>query len=170
MTLGFRIFFCIIMRILFVCTGNILRSPTAQGIARHQAKIYDPENRLIFNSAGIKVFYHKEEPDPRAFKLGTSKGVVFNNIFARQIEIKYFENNDLILAMTKDHVEHLKNMSDPKHHPKIRLLLEFCKVENSWHDEVIDPYYGQSQDISEVYHIIELAINNLFKIINPKKW
>ena len=118
----------------------------------------------------FKVFYHKEEPDPRAVKLGTSKGVVFNNIFARQIEIKDFENNDLILAMTKDHVEHLKNMSDPKHHPKIRLLLEFCKVKNSWHDEVIDPYYGQSQDISEVYHIIELAINNLFKIINPKKW
>lgn len=159
------------MRILFVCTGNICRSPIAHAIARHHVKIHHLESKFQLDSAGIKVFYDKEEPDPRPIKLGKEKGIYFDNIHARQIKEEDFENNDLILAMTKDHVDHLRKMSDPRHHPKIKLLLEFCKVANSWHDEVIDPYYGETKDISDAFNIIETAITNLFRvIIDHKKW
>ncbi|MBU6338640.1 MAG: low molecular weight phosphotyrosine protein phosphatase [Rickettsiales bacterium] len=158
------------MKILFVCTGNICRSPTAQAIARHKAKILHVENKLTFASAGIKVFYHQERPDSRVVKIGKERGVSFDNIFATQIENKDFKEYDLILAMTKDHRSHLLAMAEPQYHIKIKLLLEFCKVQNSWHDELIDPYYGSHSDITEVYNMIEKAVENLFRILGPDKW
>jgi protein-tyrosine phosphatase len=158
------------MKVLFVCTGNICRSPTAQAIARHKAKILKIDSKLSFASAGIKVFYHHEKPDLRPVKLGKERGVSFENISATQIKLEDFEEYDLILTMTKNHRNHLIAMANPKDQAKIKLLLEFCKVQNSWHDEVIDPYYGSHSDITEVYNIIETAIDSLFKILNPSKW
>lgn len=158
------------MKILFVCSGNICRSPTAQAIARHKAKLLKVENKLTFASAGIKVFYHQEKPDLRVVKIGKERSVSFDNIFATQVEEKDFREYDLILAMTKDHKNHLLAIAAPQYHVKIKLLLEFCKIQNSWHDEVIDPYYGSHGDITEVYNMIETAIENLFRILGPDKW
>lgn len=150
-------------KILFVCTGNICRSPTAHAIARHKAKELKAENKFIFDSAGIEGYHSGESPDSRSASIGKEKGISFDNIFSRKITTKDFENFDLIFAMDRSHLKHLLRISNPSYHHKIKLFLEFCDTKNSWHDEVIDPYYGSHKNFTEVYNVIEAAIENLFR-------
>ncbi|MBU6338641.1 MAG: low molecular weight phosphotyrosine protein phosphatase [Rickettsiales bacterium] len=153
------------MKILFVCTGNICRSPTAHAIARHKAKELKVENQFIFDSAGIEGYHSGESPDQRSVKACKDKGISCDNIFSRKITDKDFENFDLIFAMDKSHLKHLLRISPSNHHHKIKLFLEFCDTKNSWHDEVVDPYYHSYKEFLDVFDIIEIAIEKLFKII-----
>ena len=82
------------MKILFVCTGNICRSPTAHAIARHQAKLLKLENKFTFDSAGISSYHCGEKPDSRSVKVGKSKNISFSGISSRAITNEDFENFD----------------------------------------------------------------------------
>ena len=93
------------MKILFICTGNICRSPTAQAIARHQTKIQKLENKFIFDSAGTNNYHGGEVPDSRSVKVGKERNISFSNIHSRQIVSQDFENFDLIFAMDRDHLK-----------------------------------------------------------------
>lgn len=150
------------MKILFICTGNICRSPTAHAIARHQAKMQNLEDLFFFDSAGTDSYHSGELPDARSVKVGEERGISFKHIKSRQMIFKDFEDFDLILAMTKSHLNTLQRASAKKHHHKIKLFLAFSDVENEWNDEVIDPYYGE-QGFESVFNIIEIGIKNLMK-------
>ena len=150
-------------KILFVCTGNICRSPTAEAVARHQAKEKNLEDNFIFDSAGIEAFHVGESPDQRSLMVGMQHGVSFADISSRKIRKNDFADFDLILAMDRSHFSRLLAESPQEYRGKVKLFLEFCAVKNSWNDEVIDPYYGNNQGFEEVFNVINLAVKNLLK-------
>lgn len=150
------------MKVIFICTGNICRSPTAHAIAMHQAESLNLGSKFIFDSAGIDGYHSGQMPDFRSVEVGKNRGISFDNISSRKIEEQDFEEFDLIFAMTRSHLEHLLRISPEKHRHKIKLFLEFCEVENEWNNEVVDPYYGGAQGFIKVFDMIELAVENFF--------
>lgn len=149
-------------KILFVCTGNICRSPTAEAIARKKA--HDLNKKIIFDSAGTSGYHQGEKPDSRSVEVCQTKNISFSDIYSRKICDQDFIEFDYIFAMDRSHLSHLYNLADKKYHHKIHLFLQFCATSNIWNDEVIDPYYGE-RGFEEVYEIIDESIDNLFKII-----
>lgn len=144
------------MKILFVCTGNICRSPTADGILR-AINSFDVDSCAIFD-------YHVgEPPDPRSIKHAKRHGFDISNLRARQIEQRDFIEFDLILAMDKSHLKHLKAMCPTQHQNKLHLFLEY--VGHPTLTEVPDPYYGTSEDFEFVFKLIEDSVKTLCKKI-----
>lgn len=149
-------------KILFVCTGNICRSPTAEAIARHKAKILGQEKRFTFDSAGVDGYHFGEASDPRSVEVGKRRGISFEGIISRKIQQSDFENFDLIMAMDRSHQRRLTQIAPAQHQEKIKLFLEFCAAKNSWNDEVIDPYYKSGGAFDEVFDVIDEALESFF--------
>lgn len=153
------------MKILFVCTGNICRSPTAEAVARHQAKLLSAKNsqlkNFIFDSAGIEGYHVGDAPDSRSLEVAKAHGVSFDGIFARQISSSDFEKFDLLMAMDHGHKAKLDRLSPAWHRHKIHLFLQFCDVKNSWNDDVIDPYYRDLKAFEEVFNVVDVAVGKM---------
>lgn len=151
------------MNIIFVCTGNICRSPTAEGVAISKAKIMGISNKFSFSSAGISSFHIGQHPDPKTVQTASKYGVSMASLKAKQITIEDLENNDLILGMDHSHCSFLKNMSPtPRICDKIHLFLKYLQQPNNWGDEVIDPYYRSQSHFDQVYKIIDQALEKFF--------
>jgi protein-tyrosine phosphatase len=151
------------MKILFVCTGNICRSPTAEAIARHKAHVYQVSDKFIFDSAGINSRHSGKSPDPRAVATGSKYCISFDGIKARQLQQEDFADFDLILTMDHGHYTSAMELCPEEYKNKVHLLLQYCNVENSWDDEVFDPYYRSNSGFDEVFVMIDQAIKNLFE-------
>lgn len=150
------------MKILFVCTGNICRSPTAEAIARQKAKVYQVEDKFTFDSAGINNIHAGNPPDPRAVATGSKYCIPFDGIVSRQIQEDDFDKFDLILTMDHGHYSSVMELCPQEYQHKVNLLLEYCEVDNNWDDEVYDPYYRTNNGFEEVFVMIDQAITNLF--------
>lgn len=155
------------IKVLFVCTGNICRSPTAHAIARNKAKYLGLSDRITFDSAGIANYHIGEIPDERSIEIGEENNISFAGIFARQIKEQDLEIHDFIMAMDRYHLSEILKICPEKYKHKIHLFLEFCAIENDWDNEVIDPYYGNKKDFEDVFQIINLATDNLLKKLFP---
>lgn len=153
-------------KILFVCTGNICRSPTAHAIALNKALQIKNCDQFIFDSAGTTSYHQGEDPDLRAVECGNKKGISFSGIKSRKINQQDFENFDYIFCMDRSHLSSLYQITKPKYHNKIYLFLEFCALNNFWDDEVIDPYYGE-RGFDEVFDILDKALDKMFYILTP---
>ncbi len=138
-----------ISSILFVCTGNICRSPTAEGVFRH----YYPN--LILDSAGINDYHAGDAPDPRALKHAKKRGYDLSDLRAREIIKADFEIFDLIYAMDESHVGELEYLCPNEHFHKVKLMLHDLGHPNL--TEVPDPYYGSSADFERVLDSVEWA-------------
>lgn len=147
-------------KILFVCTGNICRSPTAHAVARHLASQLQLQDKFYFDSCGLISYHVGESPDARSVAVGLQNNISFSGIFSRKINQQDFDNFDLIMAMDKSHFTQLMSLSDAKNHHKIKLFLEFCEEKNPWNNEVIDPYYLEDKKFEEVFIAIEKALKN----------
>ena len=143
-------------KLLFVCTGNICRSPTAHAIARHKIKKQKLEDQLFADSAGISAFHVGERPDKRSVAVGLKKGVNFNNIKARKFIKADFEEFDLIFAMDIGHLEHLQNICPEEHLDKVHLLTRYANIDGA--KEVTDPYYGGIDGFSSIFDMIEESV------------
>lgn len=160
---------CLIMfKILFVCTGNICRSPLAEAVSRHKLEQSGLSGRVQVDSAGTHGYHIGDRPDPRTLKIAHQNGIPTDGITARQVKTDDFEQFDLILAMDSGHLRHLLAMADPIHHHKIRLFLEHAGLENGQKD-VADPYYGDFSDFEDMYHVIDKALKNIDNILYEKK-
>ncbi len=143
--------------ILFVCMGNICRSPSAEAVFRQKAQSLS----LIIDSAGIVGSHAREKPDHRAQKAGIARGYSFDNIKARKVTPQDFEKFDMILAMDNQNVKDLLKVAPAGLEDKIQLFLEYA--ENFEDQEVPDPYYGGAKGFQYVLDLVEDASDGLIK-------
>jgi protein-tyrosine phosphatase len=154
------------LRILFVCLGNICRSPTAEGVLRTLAAREAPELPLEVDSAGTADFHVGEPPDPRTQAAGLRRGYDLAALRARMIEPADFGHFDLILAMDEENLRVLRRRAPAHFQERLRLLLEFAPDADS-HD-VPDPYYGGPNGFEEVLDLVEAAARGLLKHLRQR--
>jgi len=106
-------------KVLFVCLGNICRSPTAQGVFEHLVKQRNLQDQISIDSAGTHAYHVGEQPDPRSQSAARSRGVDLSTQRARRVAVEDFERFDYILAMDRSNYENLKSMCEPDHLPKV---------------------------------------------------
>jgi len=145
-------------RVLFVCMGNICRSPTAEGVFRHFVREAGLAERVEVDSAGTHAYHTNEPADRRANAAAERRGYSLADIRARRVQDKDFDTFDYIMAMDRDNLASLTEQADAEHHHKIRLFLEFA---SGHEDEVPDPYYGGAAGFERVLDLIEDASRGL---------
>jgi protein-tyrosine phosphatase len=147
------------MKILFVCLGNICRSPTAEGVLRVLAAREAPDLALEIDSAGTAGYHVGEPPDPRTRQAAARRGYDLNALRARIVEPLDFERFDLILAMDRDNLRVLRRRAPATAHERLQLFLEFAP--DSGIEDVPDPYYGGPNGFEEVLDLVEVAARGL---------
>jgi protein-tyrosine phosphatase len=153
-------------RILFVCTGNICRSPTAEGVARGLAEKQGLAEAFEFDSAGTNGYHVGDTPDPRAVAAARRRGYDLAHLRARRVTDNDFIRFDHVIAMERDHLEWLRRACPPLYHDKLSLLLEFS--ERFEQDEVPDPYYGGTEGFEHVLDLVEDAAQELLRKLASK--
>ena len=153
-------------RILFVCLGNICRSPLAEGAFRHTAQNAGLEEHLYIDSAGTGAWHIGSPPDKRAQQTALEHGIDISNQKARQIHPEDFHSFDFILAMDKSNYEALIDRAPPDNTAEIRMFLEFAPGLNI--SEVPDPYYGGAKGFTHVFELVTAASNGLITAIQQK--
>ncbi len=143
------------IKILFVCLGNICRSPTAQGVLEKLLSEKRLQDRFIIDSAGCHDYHAGEPPDRRAIKAAALRGIDISTQRARKIEIEDFQKFDFIFAMDKENLRYLKKIAPKNSKAEIKLFLDYAPELNT--DEVPDPYYGGSEDFERVLNLLEVA-------------
>ena len=146
--------------VLFVCLGNICRSPTAEAVFRHKAAEAGLEVKI--DSAGTHGYHIGKQPDKRSQAAGTARGYSFKGLKCRRVDESDFEKFDYILAMDESNLSNLRKVSPEEHHDKIHLFLSFADTEQH---EVPDPYYGAKQGFELVLDLIESASDGLIKTL-----
>jgi protein-tyrosine phosphatase len=154
------------LRILFVCLGNICRSPTAEGVLRTLAAREAPELPLEVDSAGTAGFHVGEPPDPRTQEAAARRGYNLTALRARVLEPADFERFDLILGMDEENLRVLRRRAPARSHQRLRLLLEFAPESGS--RDVPDPYYGGPNGFEEVLDLVETATRGLLAYLRQR--
>jgi protein-tyrosine phosphatase len=148
-------------RILFVCTGNICRSPTAEGVARGLAEKLGVDEAFEFDSAATHGYHVGDSPDPRTVAAALCRGYDLAPLRARRVTEFDFIRFDHVIAMDREHLEWLRRACPPLYHDKLALLLEFSERVDV--DEVPDPYYGGAEGFEHVLDLVEDAVNQLLR-------
>ncbi len=146
-------------RILFVCLGNICRSPTAEGVFRQLAKQTAPSLKVEADSAGIADYHIGEPPDLRSRRAALRRGIDLSGLRARQVAPDDFMRFDLILAMDRDNLRDLKALLPEQPRARVRLFLEYAPQLHRL--EVPDPYYGDAGGFEEVLDLCTAASRGL---------
>lgn len=140
--------------VLFVCMGNICRSPTAEGVFRHHVMEAGLADRILVDSAGTHAYHVGEPPDRRATAAAERRGISLGGISARRVADEDFARYDHIIAMDELNLVTLIDRAPQEHHEKIRLFLSYTAGPES---EVPDPYYGGSAGFERVLDLVEDA-------------
>jgi len=151
------------MRVLFVCMGNICRSPSAAGVFRHVLAERAPQLDIEIDSAGTHDYHVGEPPDARALAAARRRGIDISQLRARRVEAGDFERFDLILAMDEDNLRELQGRSQPSHHERIRLIMEYAP--SAARRAVPDPYYGAAHGFEEVLDLLEEAAEGFIRTL-----
>jgi protein-tyrosine phosphatase len=149
------------VKVLFVCLGNICRSPTAEGVVRVLAKREAPELALEVDSAGTAGYHVGEPPDARTRAAARRRGYDLEQLRARVVEPQDFERFDLLLAMDEENLRVLRRRAPPQAQTRLRLFLEFAPEQDM--REVPDPYYGGANGFEEVLDLVEVAARGLLR-------
>lgn len=150
-------------RVLFVCMGNICRSPTAEGVFRHHVREAGLDAHIHAESAGTHAYHVGEPADRRAQDAAARRGISLEGIRARRVSEQDFLDFDYILAMDRDNLLILKERAPEEVRGKIRLFLEF--TESRHESEVPDPYYGGSSGFERVLDLVEEASRGLLETL-----
>ncbi len=147
------------MRILFVCLGNICRSPTAHGVFRAIAQREAPGLVTAVDSAGTADYHVGEPPDSRTCRFAAQRGYDLTDLRARQVEVRDFERFDLLLAMDRANLQALRQVAPPSQRERAQLFLEYAGHASMC--EVPDPYYGGEAGFIQVLDLAEEASRSL---------
>jgi protein-tyrosine phosphatase len=149
------------MRILFVCMGNICRSPTAEGVFRRLVQTRAPDLNIEIDSAGTHSYHVGDPPDPRMVAAAMRRGIDLSALRARTVRTSDFEYYDLILAMDEENLAELLRRSPPAHRRRLRLMMDYAPAAVS--RAVPDPYYGGAQGFEDVLDLLEEAAEGLLR-------
>lgn len=150
-------------RILFVCLGNIIRSPLAEHAFRQAAEQAGAEDRYQADSAGTAGWHTGEQPDPRMRKTAAAHGLEYDGR-ARQVSKQDFEDFDLIVAMDSSNYRSLSDLAGSEAaKSKIRLMREFDPQADGM--DVPDPYYGGQDGFEETFQIVRRSVDGLLEAL-----
>jgi len=141
------------IKVLFVCMGNICRSPTAQGMFESVVEEADLNSHIEIDSAGTHAYHVGEGPDRRAIQAAAKRGIHLGGQRARRVEEADFTHFDYVLAMDSSNLDDLLLICPKQHQDKVRLFLEFA--EKPLQQDVPDPYYGGGQGFERVLDLVE---------------
>jgi len=147
------------VKVLFVCLGNICRSPTAEGVFRQVVKRADLLHQIEIDSAGTHAYHVGEPPDARAQEAARRRGVELGGLRGRKATRQDIERFDYVLAMDEENFQNLMAICPSGLENKVRLFLEFAPGRPE--REVPDPYFGGEQGFERVLDMIEEAANGL---------
>lgn len=163
------------IRVLFVCTGNICRSPTAEGVLRKLLADAGMGEQVTVDSAGTHGWHQGEPPDDRAQRCAARRGYDLTAQRARQLRAADFGEFDLLIAMDRGHRDHLMSQRSATAKSEVRLMLDYAPTASSGagtgadaEEDVPDPYYGGPADYEYALDLIESAANGLIAAIKRK--
>jgi protein-tyrosine phosphatase len=149
--------------VLFCCTGNICRSPTAEGVFIKKVADAGLAGRVVIDSAGTHGYHVGEPPDPRTQMAARARGYDLSGLRARRFEPDDFERFDLVLAMDHDNRAFLERLCPPSRDPRLKLMMEYARRHAA--DEVPDPYDGGPEGFETVLDMLEDATEGLLDTI-----
>ncbi len=154
------------INILFVCMGNICRSPTAEGVFRHLVAEQGHDTWIKTDSAGTHAYHVGEQPDHRAQQTASKRGIALQDLRARKVTTADFSRFDYILAMDRDNLAILQQICPPGEAHRLHLFMDFSNEFSE--EEVPDPYYGGEQGFEHVFDLVESASRGLLHDILQK--
>lgn len=146
------------VRILFVCLGNICRSPLAEGVLRELADRNGVVSAISVDSAGTGAWHVGDPPDHRSIVVARRHGIDISGLQARKISRDDFESYDLILGMDRDNVRTLRQLAPPGTEGRISLFLEYAAGRDQ---DVPDPYYDGPEAFERLYQMLEAGCSSL---------
>ena len=154
------------VKVLFVCMGNICRSPTAEGVFRHLLQTEQYDNWIMTDSAGTHAYHIGEPPDRRAQQTALSRGIDLSDLRGRKAIKEDFYEFDYILAMDNENYQNLKQICPDGLEDKLSLFLDFS--DDYSETQVPDPYYGGDQGFEHVFDLVESASRGLIDDIKKR--
>ena len=155
------------IHVLMVCTGNICRSPVAEGVLRHKLQQAGLAQRVVVDSAGTHGYHTSEPPDPRAIRSAAARGYDIRSLRARPVDAGDFEDFDWILALDEGHLAWLQKKAPPAHGRRIELLLGHAR-QHAGKTEVPDPYYGPDAGFEHVLDLVEDACDGVVEALQQE--
>lgn len=152
--------------VLFVCLGNICRSPLGEGIFRHLAERNGGCGRYEVDSAGTGAWHIGAPPDPRSVHIAAEHEIDISRLRARRIATEDFERFSLILAMDRSNLQELRRLSPLEHKRKLHLFDAFTSGRNI---DVPDPYYGDDDGFRVVYNMLFAGCESLFEKLDAER-
>lgn len=150
------------IKVLFVCMGNICRSPTAEGVFRHMVEQIESGHRIAIDSAGTHAYHVGNPPDTRSQDAALRRNIDLSSQRARRVSSDDFLEFDYVIAMDESNKDDLLSICPAGYEERIYLFLDFADAEES---EVPDPYYGQGRGFEIVLNLVEDASAGLLKHI-----
>ncbi len=154
------------IHVLFVCMGNICRSPTAEGVFRALVVKNNYSEFILTDSAGTHAYHVGEPPDGRSQSTAITRGIDLSDLRARRAVKEDFDKFDYVLAMDMDNFQILKSLCPSQHVDKLKLFLDFTTDYDD--TEVPDPYYGGERGFEYVFDLVESASNGLLSDIKTR--
>jgi protein-tyrosine phosphatase len=149
------------VKILFVCLGNICRSPTAEAVARTIARRDGSSLSLAFDSAGTADYHIGDPPDARTQRAAQRRGYDLSELRARQVQGEDFERFDLLLAMDRSNLAALRALAPRARDERLHLFLEWAGETDLL--EMPDPYYGGPEGFEQVLDLSERGARGLLR-------
>jgi protein-tyrosine phosphatase len=152
------------LRVLFVCTANVCRSPLAEGLLRHRLSAMGLAGKVQVRSAGTSVGQSGRRPDPRVTELASEAGISLGRIRARRLTARMLRRSDHVLVMERRHLEEIARLRASRHAGEsawpdnVRLLGSFLPRQGGEVTDIPDPYFGDLQCHYDVYQMIDMAL------------
>ncbi|MEK6747665.1 MAG: low molecular weight protein-tyrosine-phosphatase [Pseudomonadota bacterium] len=154
------------IHVLFVCMGNICRSPTAHGVFEKKVREAGLADVVQVDSAGTHAYHAGEPPDRRAQGTALNRGVDLSKYRARAVRPADFNEFHYVLAMDNENYQHLARLTTPETSAKLKLFLEFAP--HLHERDVPDPYYGGASGFERVFDMVEAASEGLLRDLRTR--
>lgn len=154
------------VKVLFICMGNICRSPTAHGVFRALVETEGLADAISIDSAGTHAYHVGNGPDKRAQETAQRRGVDLSDLVARRVSAEDFELFDYVVAMDQDNYMSLSEICPSEHVEKIHMFMDFAPQMRT--REVPDPYYGGASGFERVFDLVDAASAGLLAEIRQR--